>query len=230
MHVLFIILFVVSLILGIATVIKPGTDKKTGQPNKRSDMLIGFGIMAIVFGILMVVTTPHAKIVSNNKPADKPTTTTPTPPAASTKKLSAADLKVQATKTLTDKVNEYDSLYKAESRAAIEPDAGHYKSTFWHYWDDIEHTIKYDTYIKAFNDVSNAYYKASLPQPVVLDTWSTDMQSLWNDIQNYTDSEHNVLADQATGGDTTKDQNNVAAADTKYTSDLAKIKADIAQL
>lgn len=98
MNTLFAILFVLALIMLVVSLVKPGTNKKTGQAFKRKDLGIGFGIVAIVLAILTGVTAPNKPVKAtvnppaqtkqasttkqNTKPAQpaqQTTTATPTP-------------------------------------------------------------------------------------------------------------------------------------------------------
>lgn len=95
MNTLFAILFVLALIMLVASLIKPGTNKKTGKPFKRKDLGIGFGMAALVLAILAGVTTPNKPVKAtvnpsvqtkqvsntkqNTKPAQQTTTAMPAP-------------------------------------------------------------------------------------------------------------------------------------------------------
>ena len=94
MHVLFIILLVLSIILLITSVIKPGTNKKTGKPYKRKDLALGFGILIVLFLVLVASTAPKAKIIST-----KSVTTTNSTPNSSTNKTATSTKTATPTKT-----------------------------------------------------------------------------------------------------------------------------------
>lgn len=69
MSILFAILFVIALIMLVISLIKPGTNKKTGQPFKRKDLGIGFGIVALVLAILTGVTAPNKPVKATVNPS-----------------------------------------------------------------------------------------------------------------------------------------------------------------
>lgn len=68
MSTLFAILFVLALIMLAVSLIKPGTNKKTGKPFKRKDLGIGFGVVALVLAILTGVTAPNKPVKATVNP------------------------------------------------------------------------------------------------------------------------------------------------------------------
>lgn len=101
MSTLFAILFILAIVMLVASIIRPGTNKKTGKPFKRKDLAIGFGVAALVLAILTGVTAPSKPTkttadltsqpkqtntvkTSSAKPAQPSTTTTSQPPKQTT--------------------------------------------------------------------------------------------------------------------------------------------------
>jgi hypothetical protein len=93
MYILFAILFLLTLILGITTTIKPGINKKTGVTYKRKDMGIGFGIFAVLFLVFTVAFASNKpnnpKPVASIKTVAKTSTKTVTPTKTTTSSTAA---------------------------------------------------------------------------------------------------------------------------------------------
>ena len=64
MNIIFISLFLLTLIVLIASLVKPGR-RKDGTPYRRRDLSIGFGFFAVLFLVLIGITSPNTRQVTN---------------------------------------------------------------------------------------------------------------------------------------------------------------------
>ena len=80
MHVLFVILFILSLVLLVISIVKPGK-RKDGTPYKREQLGSGFGIIAVILLIpVLITTTAHKQTLrvtdaSTQSQSEQPTNT-----------------------------------------------------------------------------------------------------------------------------------------------------------
>lgn len=199
---------------------------KKGTPTE-----IAVGLVIIIAVIALVIWGASALISGLNKPKDATKANTPqTTTTNQTPTASLADLKAQVTPILTNQTNWEDNLMSNVQSAAGQSDAANSSSSFHQFWDDLEHSVKYDTVIVEYNKASNAYFNAHQTQPAALDTWNTDIQQVYTDIQNYARDTKAVLDDQTLGNPTDSDSAKVNSDQSTYKSDLAKARADITQL
>jgi|GEM_PF-4487019 len=207
-------------------------DLQTHSKNKKgTPREIAIGLVIIVVVLALIIWGISALVSNFNKPkttADaKSSQTTATNQAPTT---SLADLKTQVTPIMTNQTNWEDNLMNNVQSAAGQSDAANSTSSFHQFWDDLEHSVKYDTITPEYNKASNAYFNAHQTQPAALDTWNTDIQQVYTDIQNYTRDTKAVLDDQTLGNPTDSDSAKVTSDQDAYKSDLAKARADITQL
>ncbi|HUB94073.1 MAG TPA: hypothetical protein VMB52_06240 [Verrucomicrobiae bacterium] len=101
MYILCGILLLLTLIFGIAITIKPGINKKTGEPYKRKDMGIRFGIMAVLFLILTIAFAPSKPSNAKPVPTVKSTASTSAKTAAPPKAAAPAATVTPATQPST---------------------------------------------------------------------------------------------------------------------------------
>lgn len=119
---LFLILFLIVTIFGIVSVIKPGTNKKTGEAFKRKDLGIGFGLFAVIFLVLVFITAPPQKTINLQQTSNKTSTHTstdagsqsePQTPAVTTKQETETQSVPYATQDQND-----SSLAKGQTKVA----------------------------------------------------------------------------------------------------------------
>ncbi len=172
------------------------------------------------------------KQLSPSATVTQPTITNTAPTQTPT--ASIASLNAQAVPILTPVLTDFENQMSTGQADATQSNAGDVNSAF-HTWETNEQG-KQDVangkeQIDAYNKADNAYYNAHQAAPTALDSWSSDAGNLPGDISTWANAEEMVAEDQVTGSSSlSSDQQTAASALQQYQSDLAKTKADLAQL
>ncbi len=184
----------------------------------------GLAIVALI-GIIVMVSISSDHSTQSTQAATAPSTSKPQTPTTS-----LAALKAQALPILTAATDDQSTLMKNIQAAAAQPNAGTSTSTFHQFWDDMEHSVKYDTSHASLLKVDTLYSNANQTTPDGASTWEADSGQVYTDIQSWTNDQQLVFADTATNNDQSVNQAKVNADSKAYETDLAKTRADINQL
>ena len=193
MQTIFLLLFMLALLFTAIFTLKPPIDKKTGKRFKRGEVAVVFGIITAIFAILVGVTAPHAKTTTKSTPSPVVKAVIPTPqPKPVAKTLTAAELKTQSIKLLTDATTVYENLYAKVQADSAKTDAANASSDFYkdkHYFDTNADVSGYNAYLTA----TDAYTNAKLVAPASIESWETDSSQLYTDINQWTQAKYSVL-------------------------------------
>lgn len=148
--------------------------------------------------------------------------------------VSIATLNAQAVPILTPVLADFEQQMSQGQADATQSDAGDVSSAF-HVWEqnetDKQNVTNGKEEVTAYNKADNAYYDAHQSAPTALNNWSSDAGNLPGDMSEWANAEEMVAEDQVTGSSSLSSDQKTAANDLQtYNNDLAKAKADLAQL
>ena len=191
----------------------------------------GIAVVVIIIIAVSIGSKPKAKPVASTAPKQTTQTATKT---TQTPTVSLATLNAQSVSDLTPVLTDFEQQMATGQADAQQNNAGDVNSAF-HAWEtneqDKQNVANNHEYSTAYNKADNAYYNAHQTAPAALDNWDNDAGNLPGDISGWANAEEVVADDQAaTGSVSTSDQQSANTALQQYKSDLAKAKADLAQL
>lgn len=190
------------------------------EPGK---VAMAFGYL-VVFAVIIGVIVGIVALTSGG--AKKTTVQTPT--------ISLTTLNAQSVTVLTPILTDFEQQMSQGQSYATESNAGVVSSNF-HAWETAEqgkeNVSNNKEQVEAYNKVANAYYNAHQTAPDTLSDWDTDAGDLPGDITQWANAEELVADDNVTGSSSlSSDQQSAITTLQQYQSDLAKAKADLAQL
>lgn len=172
--------------------------------------------------------------VTVNQPSQSSTSVTATSSGAPSPSVSVATLNSQSVTILTPVLTDFENQMTTGQADAQQSNAGDVSSAF-HAWEtneqDKQNVSNNNEVTNAYNKADNAYYSAHQTAPDALSNWNSDAGNLPGDITKWANAEELVAQDNVTGSSSLSSNQQTAATDLQtYNSDLAKAKADLAQL